>query len=64
MAKTDVTVQLSGEDGNVFSILGRTTKALRHAGHQDLAKELSEKIWDCASYDEALQLVQEYVVAQ
>ena len=28
----DIQVQLSGEDGNAFDILGRTTAALRHAG--------------------------------
>jgi hypothetical protein len=28
----DVQVQLSGEDGNAFAILGRTAAALRHAG--------------------------------
>jgi hypothetical protein len=32
----DICVQLTGEDGNAFAILGRTTRALRHAGlHQD-----------------------------
>jgi len=28
----DVQVQLTGEDGNAFAILGRTTAALRRAG--------------------------------
>jgi hypothetical protein len=28
----DICVQLSGEDGNAFAILGRTTRALRAAG--------------------------------
>ncbi len=28
----DVRVQLTGEDGNAFAILGRTTGALRRAG--------------------------------
>jgi hypothetical protein len=28
----EVQVQLSGQDGNAFAILGRTTAALRHAG--------------------------------
>ena len=28
----DVTVQLVGEDGNAFAILGRVTKALRRGG--------------------------------
>lgn len=28
----DITVQLSGEDGNAFFILGRVRKAMRRAG--------------------------------
>lgn len=28
----DVEVQLTGEDGNAFAILGRVSKALRNAG--------------------------------
>jgi hypothetical protein len=28
----EITVQLSGEDGNAFAILGAVTKALRKAG--------------------------------
>lgn len=31
----DVVVQLSGEDGNSFAILGRINRALRAAGHAD-----------------------------
>jgi hypothetical protein len=30
--KFDVTVQLTGEDGNVFAVLGRVQRALRRAG--------------------------------
>lgn len=30
--KFDITVQLSGEDGNAFAILGRVQRALRRAG--------------------------------
>jgi hypothetical protein len=32
MAKFDVTVQLSGSDGNAFAILGAVKKALKQAG--------------------------------
>ena len=27
----NITIQLTGEDGNAFSILGRCTRAMRHA---------------------------------
>jgi len=32
MAKFDVEVQLSGQDGNAFAILGRVTQALKRVG--------------------------------
>jgi hypothetical protein len=54
-------VKLINEDGNIFSIMGRVTKALKQNGMEDKAKEYSDKIWDCASYDEALRITMEYV---
>jgi len=35
LSKYDVTVQLSGEDGNAFNIIGRVSRALRKAGATD-----------------------------
>lgn len=43
-------VQLIGEDGNVFFIIGRVTKTLRAAGLQDEVKEFTEKAFNCGSY--------------
>lgn len=54
-------VQLSGEDGNVFSIIGRVSKALKRAGQADKAKEFSEKAMNSESYDAVLQLCFDYV---
>lgn len=54
MAK--IQVQLTGEDGNVFNLLGIVTKALKRNGQREESKELAERIWESASYDEALQL--------
>lgn len=31
----DVQVQLTGEDGNAFAVLGRVARAMRRAGHGD-----------------------------
>ena len=53
----DVDVQLSGEDGNVFSIIGRVSKALRTAGHDEAADAFANEAMDQASYDDVLQLV-------
>jgi hypothetical protein len=54
-------VNLIAEDGNIFSIMGRCTKALKNIGQHEEAKELTEKIFSCSSYDEALEIVMEYV---
>ena len=59
--KTGVTVKLIGQDGNVFSIIGNVSKALKRAGRSDLAKEFSEKAFGSASYNDVLNLVQTYV---
>jgi hypothetical protein len=56
-------VQLSGEDGNVFSIIGRVSKALKRAGQPDKAKEWVAKATLQKSYDDVLMLVHDYVDA-
>lgn len=35
----EVTVQLTGEDGNAFAILGRVARALQDAGFDEAADE-------------------------
>lgn len=54
-------VQLSGEDGNVFLIISRITKALKKAGQPEKAKEFTEKAKAAGSYDEVLRLAFDYV---
>lgn len=61
-AKTDIYVQLTGEDGNIFSIMGRVSKALKRAGHAGLAAEFCTAVTECHSYDNALNVVSRYVV--
>ncbi len=53
----DVQVQLIGEDGNVFGIIGRVSRALRRAGYGDAATEFSTAAFAAHSYDEVLQMV-------
>ncbi len=55
------TVQLIGQDGNVFAIIGRVSKALKKANLSDQAKEFTEKAITSKSYDEVLCLVMNYV---
>ena len=57
-------VRLTGEDGNVFGIIGRVAGALRNAGLSDKAKEFTQKAMAAASYDDVLGLCGEYVEVQ
>lgn len=54
-------MELAGQDGNVFSILGRASGLLRRAGMENEVKEMSSRVMACGSYDEALQIISEYV---
>jgi hypothetical protein len=60
----DICVQLSGEDGNAFAILGRTTRALRQA---ELAQaEIDQYYAEATSgdYDHLLQTTMRWVTWQ
>ena len=57
----DVEVQLSGEDGNVFSIIGRIAKALRRQVSPEAASEFTDAAMASGSYDEVLQLAMKTV---
>jgi hypothetical protein len=57
----DICVQLSGEDGNAFAILGRTTCALRQAGlDQDEIDQYYTKATS-GDYDHLLQTTMRWV---
>ncbi len=47
-------VQLTGEDGNVFSLLGICSRALKKAGKPEDAKAMQQRVFGCGSYEEAL----------
>lgn len=53
----DVEVQLSGEDGNAFFIIGRVGAALRRQHGRGAAEEFANEAFDQPSYDAVLQLV-------
>lgn len=57
-----VHVQLSGEDGNVFSIIGRVQRALREGGaSDDDVHGFWEQVSDATSYDEVLLVIMRWV---
>jgi len=57
---TNVKVKLTGEDGNAFFILAKVQKALKRAGHQELAKKYTEEAFG-GNYDHLLQVTMKYV---
>ncbi len=61
MPKTNIVVQLSGENGNVYNIIGLVSHRLFKSGHKDLSKQFRQEVLDCQSYDEVLQLAMKYV---
>jgi hypothetical protein len=60
MPKTEVVVKLIGEDGNAFNILGKTIKALKAAGHEELAKQYEQEA-TAGNYDTLLYVTSLYV---
>lgn len=57
----EVSVQLTGQDGNVFSIIGETSRALKRAGYRDEAAQFTSEAFDSGSYEEVLALVTAWV---
>ena len=57
----DVTIQLVGQDGNAFSVMGRVTKALRRAGasSDEVQKYMDEAME--GDYDHLLQTTMKWV---
>ncbi len=56
----EVTVQLSGEDGNAFAIVGRVHTALRRACSVDAAAEFTTEAMS-GNYDHVLQTCMKWV---
>lgn len=49
-----------GENGNVFVTLGICSKSLKKNGQHEQAKEMTDRVFNSGSYDEALQIMMEY----
>lgn len=52
--------QLTGEDGNVFNLIGICSRVLKKAGQAKEAGEMTARIFKSGSYDEALGIMSEY----
>ena len=53
--------RLIGEDGNIFNLMGLAARTLRRNGLAEQASEMTNRIHECGSYDEALCIIGEYV---
>jgi hypothetical protein len=57
----DVSVQLTGKDGNAFSIIGEVNRALRRAGYVEALEPFMAEATAAGSYDEFLRVVMKTV---
>lgn len=57
------TCKLSGEDGNIFNLIGIANRTLKENGSLEMAREMQKRIieGEAGSYDEALRIIMEYV---
>lgn len=53
--------KLTETDGNVFALAGQVSRVLKRAGKPEQAKEFMGKLLGCGGYDNALQLMMDYV---
>lgn len=54
-------MKLIGQDGNIFSILGRAGRLLRQNGQRKQAEEMVQRVQNCGDYYKALGIISEYV---
>jgi len=53
--------KLIGQDSNVFNLIGLASRTLEQSGLRNKANEMVEKTFKSSSYDEALQIISQYV---
>lgn len=52
---------LIGQDGNIFNLVGIASKTLKQNGMQKESKEMCDRVFCSRGYDEALNIIGEYV---
>ncbi len=52
---------LIGADGNIFNLIGNASCTLHDAGMQEKADQMFQRIATSGSYEEALDIISEYV---
>ena len=61
MPRTNIEVQLVGQDGNAFAIMGAVTKALRQNGYTPDDIDEYKKAAMSGDYDNLLRVTMEWV---
>lgn len=54
-------MELLGQDGNIFGIMGRASRLLKRAGQHEQAEEMISRVTACGDYNKALNIISEYV---
>ena len=54
-------MELLGQDGNIFGILGQASRLLKRTGQSEQADEMFSRVTACGDYDKALRIISEYV---
>ena len=52
---------LIGTDGNIFNLIGVASNSLREHGYNEEAKQMSKRVMNSSSYEEAISIINEYV---
>ena len=50
-----------GADGNIFNLVAIASKTLKTNGLVNEAQEMSKRVFNSSSYEEALQIITEYI---
>lgn len=58
---TKIKCKLVGQDGNIFNLIGIASRTLKKAGLKDKANEMCNKATKAQSYEEALNIIGDYV---
>lgn len=58
---TGLEAAVIGEDDNMFNLVGIVSGELKRNGYRDHAKEMSNRVLNSGSYQEALSIMQQYV---
>lgn len=53
--------KLTGEDGNIFNLVGKASRVLKEKGLREQAQEMTSKVFSSSSYEEAISIIGEYV---